>query len=208
MNRYLLIGTLLFVLALKPIMGQDFNGGLKVGFDLSQIDGDQLSGYHKGGLLFGAFINREISSKLKWQMEMFYIGKGAKKGINPDKNQFDFRRISVNYIEVPMLLQFWAERLKTNFEVGLSLSTLISSKEEDGNGETEFIGPFKRFGLGSLVGFNYAFSDQWSGTARFTYSVSPIAVENKVRFTIWNRYGGSYNNVVEFSLNYHITSKD
>jgi len=135
MNRYGLICALMFILALKPVAGQDFNGGLKLGFDISQIDGDQLGGYHKGGLIFGAFINREISSTLKWQMEMFYIGKGSKKGINPNKNQFDFRRISVNYIEVPLLLQFWLKRLKTNFELGLSFSTLISSKEEDGFGE-------------------------------------------------------------------------
>ena len=185
-------------------VGQDFKGGIKAGFNLSQIDGDKLAGYHKGGLIFGAYINRKLSSTLNWQMEMIYIGKGSKKGINPDKNQFYYRRISVDYIEIPVLLQFWADKIKTNFELGLSFATLISSKEEDGFGETTFIGPFRPFEFGSLVGLNYAFTDQWSGTARLTYSLSPIAVENKVLFTVWNRYGGSYNNVLEFTLNYKI----
>lgn len=200
------ICILLLPFALGSAMAQDFKGGLKGGFDLSQIDGDKLSGYHKGGLIFGAYINRKLSPKLNWQMEMIYIGKGSKKGINPDKNQFYYRRISVDYIEIPVLLQFWADKIKTNFEMGLSFATLISSKEEDGFGETTFIGPFRPFELGSLVGLNYAFTDQWSGTARLTYSLSPIAVENKVLFTVWNRYGGSYNNVLEFTLNYKIQS--
>jgi len=206
MNFATLICILLLPLAFSSAMAQDFKGGLKGGFDLSQIDGDKLSGYHKGGLIFGAYINRKLTPKLNWQMEMIYIGKGSKKGINPDKNQFYYRRIAVDYVEIPVLLQFWADKIKTNLEVGLSVATLIRSKEEDGFGETTIIGPFRPFEIGSLVGINYIFTDQWSGTARLTYSLSPIAVDNKVLFTVWNRYGGSYNNVLEFTINYRVTS--
>jgi len=208
MKSLKLVAVFMFSLLCSGASAQDFTGGLKVGFDLSQIDGDQLSGYHKGGLIAGGFINRSLGPKLNWQMEMFYITKGSKKGINPEKNQLDYMRIAVNYIEVPMLLQFWMEKLKINFELGLSFSALVTSKEENGDGETTIIGPFRPFGFGSLAGLNYAFSDQLSGTARISYSLSPIAVDNKVLFTIWNRFGGSYNNVLEFALNYHIQSKE
>jgi len=203
-----LICTFLFTLVVTAATSQDFTGGLKAGFNLSQIDGDGMKGYHKGGLIFGAFINRELSSTLKWQMEMFYIGRGSKEVTKVDSLVVGYKRIAVNYIEVPLLLQFWAERYKTNFELGLSFSTLVNSKEENEDGVTTFIGPFRRFGVGTLIGFNYAFGDRLSGTARFTYSLSPIAVENKVLFTVWNRFGGSYNNVIEVVLNYHINSKD
>lgn len=208
MNRVKLFYCCFLALGCSAAYGQGFTGGLKGGFDLSQIDGDKMAGYHKGGLIFGGFINRELNTKLNWQMEMIYIAKGSKKGINPDKNQFEYRRIAVNYIEVPILLQIWSKKLKTHFETGLSFATLVNSKEEDGDGETTFIGPFKRIEFGYLLGLNYKFSDQLSGTARFSYSISPIAEGNRVKFIAWELFGGSYNNVLEFTLNYHLNTKD
>ena len=139
---------------------------------------------------------------------MIYISKGSKRGIDPEKEQYDYFRVSVNYIEVPMLLQFWMEKMKTNFEVGLSFSTLINSKQEDQFGETDLIGELKRFEFGSLLGFNYEFTDKLSGTARFAYSLSSIGVNNKVLYTVWNRFGGAYHNVLEFTLNYYVQSKE
>ena len=204
MKAFKFIYTIILCLIVSITLGQDFKGGIKVGFNISQIDGDKMMGYHKGGLIFGAYINRELKPRLNWQMEMIYIGKGSKQGSNVQSGQFNYRRISVDYVEVPMLLQFWAEKIKTHLELGLSFATLISSKEEDDYGETTIIGPFRKYEFASLAGFNYAFTKQLSLTARLTYSMSPIAVRNKVLFTIWNRYGGSYNNVLEFTLNYNI----
>ena len=202
-----LIFTLLFALGLNSAFSQSFTGGLKGGFNLSQIDGDKMKGYHKGGLIFGGYINRELNDNLNWQMEMIYVSKGSKEVTKVDSVIVGYKRIVVNYIEVPMILQIWLDKFKTDLELGLSMSTLINSKEENGDGETIIIGPFRRVGFGSLIGLNYAFGDNLSGSARFTYSISPIAVENKVLFTVWNRFGGSYNNVLEFTLNYTFNPK-
>jgi len=206
MDCYKLIVVVLLSLTMNLAMGQSFTGGLKLGFDLSQIDGDKLKGYHKGGMMFGGFVNRQLNPKLNWQMEMMYISKGSKEVTKVDTVVVGFKRIAVNYIDVPILLQIWLEKLKTDFEMGVSFSTLISSKEENEDGETIIIGPFRRFGVNSIFGLNYAFGDRLSGTVRWTYSLSAIGEENKVLYTVWNRFGGSYNNVLEFSLNYHIQS--
>ena len=204
MNCVKLICVVLFSLFATLAIGQDFRGGLKGGFNLSQIDGDKLGGYNKGGLIFGGFINRELNPRLQWQMEMIYIAKGSKRGINPDKGQFEFRRIAINYVEVPILLQFRVEKMQTNFEMGLSFSTMIRSMQEDQFGETDLIGDLKRFEFGYLLGFNYQFGNQLSGNARFAYSLTSIGVDNKVLYTIWNRHGGAYHNVLEFTLNYYL----
>lgn len=185
-------------------LGQDFKGGIKAGFNLSQIDGDKLAGYHKGGLIFGAYVNRKLNSRLNLQMEMIYINKGSKLGTNPEKGQYDYFRIAADYIEVPVLLQFWVEKIQSNFEAGLTFSTLISTKQEDQYGEVNLIGDFKRFGMGYLLGFNYQFGDQLSGTARFAYSIIPVGKDNKVQTRLWASYGGSYHHLLEFTLNYYL----
>jgi len=204
MNCAKIFCTFLLTVGLSAAYGQGFTGGLKGGFDLSQIDGDKLAGYHKGGLIFGVYINRKLSSRLNWQMEMIYINKGSKLGTNPEKGQYNYFRIAADYIEVPVLLQFWVEKIQSNFEAGLTFSTLIRSKKEDQYGEVNLIGDFKRFGMGYLLGFNYQFGDQLSGTARFAYSIIPVGKDNQVQTRLWGSYGGSYHNLLEFTLNYYL----
>ena len=204
MNYVKFICVILFPLLTTVSVGQDFKGGIKAGFNLSQIDGDKLAGYHKGGLIFGAYVNRKLSSRMNLQMEMIYINKGSKLGTNPEKGQYDYFRIAADYIEVPVLLQFWVEKIQSNFEAGLTFSTLISTKQEDQFGEVNLIGDFKRFGMGYLLGFNYQFGDQLSGTARFAYSIIPVGKDNQVQTRLWGSYGGSYHNLLEFTLNYYL----
>ena len=197
MKKLLLVIACLYIL---PCMGQKFNGGLVLGAAFTQVDGDVMAGYNKLGLQFGGFVNRKLSKNVKGQMEIGYIGKGSKRGANPDKGIFDYRKISLNYLEVPVVVQLWIEKIKLHLEGGLSYGVLISSKEEDENGETVLVGPFKKNEIGLIAGFCYDFSDRLVGNFRFGYSILPVA--NKVVILNGRTVGGSYNNSVQVRLNY------
>jgi hypothetical protein len=137
---------------------------------------------------------------------MLYIGKGSKRGANPNKGIFDYRRINLHYIEVPVVLQFWYEKLNLILEGGLSYGVLISSREEDEYGETILVGPFKKNEVGLITGVSYQLSDAFAVGLRFAYSILPIASE--IEIINGRRYGGSYNNLICVKLNYLMSNKE
>jgi len=199
----LLLGCLLLQTVTQA---QSFIGGISAGASFSQIDGDKMAGYNKAGLIVGGFVNRQLGEKVSAQLEMLYIGKGSKRGANPNKGIFDYRRISLYYIEVPVVLQFWYEKLNLTLEGGLSYGVLISSGEEDEYGETILVGPFKKNELGLITGVSYQLSDAFAVGLRFAYSILPIASE--IEIINGRKYGGSYNNLICVKLNYLISYKE
>ena len=199
----LLLGCLLFQTVTQA---QSFIGGISAGASFSQVDGDKMAGYNKAGLIVGGFVNKQLGNKVSAQLEMLYIGKGSKRGANPNKGIFDYRRISLHYIEVPVVLQFWYEKLNLTLEGGLSYGVLISSREEDEYGETILVGPFKKNELGLITGVSYQLSDAFAVGLRFAYSILPIASE--IEIINGRRYGGSYNNLICVKLNYLISYKE
>jgi hypothetical protein len=88
---------LLVVLLLIPVVlnAQRFKGGVLVGFNGSQIDGDTWSGFYKGGLLAGAFVNTDLRDGFSAQLEIKYSSKGAAPNQDhpdfPNKNQAELR---------------------------------------------------------------------------------------------------------------------
>ena len=199
----LLLGCLLFQTVTQA---QSFIGGISAGASFSQVDGDKMAGYNKAGLIVGGFVNKQLGNKVSAQLEMLYIGKGSKRGANPNKGIFDYRRISLHYVEVPVVLQFWYEKLNLTLEGGLSYGVLISSREEDEYGETILVGPFKKNELGLITGVSYQLSDTFAVGLRFAYSILPIASE--IEIINGRRYGGSYNNLICVKLNYLISYKE
>lgn len=199
----LLLGCLLFQ---TVTLAQSFIGGISAGASFSQVDGDKMAGYNKAGLIVGGFVNKQLGNKVSAQLEMLYIGKGSKRGANPNKGIFDYRRISLHYVEVPVVLQFWYEKLNLTLEGGLSYGVLISSREEDEYGETILVGPFKKNELGLITGVSYQLSDAFAVGLRFAYSILPIASE--IEIINGRRYGGSYNNLICAKLSYLISYKE
>jgi hypothetical protein len=202
----LVLLIIIFFFSQANSYSQRFVGGITAGASISQVDGDGMEGYNKAGLIFGGFVNRKLAPKLRAQLEMIYIGKGSKKGANPSKGIFDYRRISLHYVEVPVVFQFWYDKFNLTLEGGLSYGVLISSKEEDEYGETTLFGPFNKNEVGLKTGVSYALSDAFSVTLRFAYSILPIANET-IRFQ-GKTYGGSYNNLLSLQINYSFSSPE
>src|SRR5258706_10632378 len=92
---------LFFILITNLIYAQNFNAGLRFGIDGSQVNGDNLSGFNKAGIIAGAYVSRKFSDLISLQMEMVYIQKGSRK---PTDMNNSYYRLRVHYIEVPVLV--------------------------------------------------------------------------------------------------------
>lgn len=103
MKRGMLILSLVFVLT--NAFSQYFKGGLMPAFNVSQITGDNMVGYNKGGLLLGTFVEHDVNELISLRMELNYTQKGSRRVINEwgtGPGTWDLYR--VNYLEIPIMM--------------------------------------------------------------------------------------------------------
>ncbi|MEM6697615.1 MAG: hypothetical protein AAF806_16255 [Bacteroidota bacterium] len=85
---------------------QRFHAGIITGVNLSQIDGDDYSGYDKLGIMGGLQGIALLNRRTKLVTELLYSSKGSRVEneliFQPQKN----RVLAVNYAEVPILIRF------------------------------------------------------------------------------------------------------
>ena len=196
------------------MQAQNFGGGIILGISSSQVNGDDLGGFNKAGLLAGVFANKSISELLSFQMEMTYIQKGSN---NPNINNLEHSNegvpnISSSYIEVPLIIQYKQSDILA-IEGGVQIGYLIDAYYHDSNGgritytdnEGNYFGyPFINRDVGVLIGLKYKYSEHISINTRLSNSVFPIGKEDYENFKIYNSHRkGKYNTVLSFSIHYN-----
>jgi len=208
MNFYKILSLLFFCGILTyNTNAQNFGDGTMSGVSTSQVGGDDLAGFHKAGLLVGAFANKSISELLSFQMEMTYIQKGSG---NPKMNDADHPNyskeyISSSYIEIPLLLQYHQSNI-LKIEGGLLSAYLIDGYYNDLNGKLPIhsVNPFIKYDFGLLLGIDYKFSDKLSLNTRLSNSIIPIGTEDYNHPNTYNASKkGKYNSVLSFALHYN-----
>jgi len=185
----------------NSVFAQHFHGGPLLGFNASQVDGDTYAGYDKFGVMGGAFVYTHLSDMFDIQMEIKYMGKGARKRTTAeDLSQY---KSNLNYIEIPILLRF-NTKSKIGVEGGLGFGYLFSYSVEDEYGElpSSAFPKFKQFELCSIIGINYQFAPKFLVDLRYSYSILSIVDRPEIDYTYFRRTG-AYNNL--FSLGVYYT---
>jgi len=200
LNLSFLFAALLLSISL---LGQEsgFKAGISAGLATTQIDGDGYEGWNKVGLSLGGFVNTKISEKVTTEFQINYVQKGSVNPIDHDLGDLNYYRIRLTYVEVPLL--FRMKLKKFYYEAGPAIGTLISSTEEDINGEVNVpFHNFKSIEVSAGLGIGYHLTEKLHTNVRYQNSVLPVSNEAKfVRFFGGFR-GGSYNMAINFSLRY------
>ena len=197
-----------FGFLISNLQAQNFGGGIILGLSTSQVGGDDLAGFNKAGVLAGVFANKSISELLSLQMEMNYIQKGSN---NPDMNDYKSKNvgqadISLNYIEVPILLQY-KQNTTLKIEGGIQFANLINGYYNDSYGEITYLGttPFTKNDVGLILAMDYNFWGKLSLNTRISNSILPIGKEDYKHPTTYNSTRkGKYNSVLSFAIHYHL----
>lgn len=182
-----------------------FYGGLILGANFSQVDGDNYAGYYKTGINGGAILYARINSGFAASLELLYSQKGSRSAFT----QFSTSRaytitkqsIKLNYVEFPVMLNYF-DKHKSHVGAGLSYSRLINSSESvttsPVNQYDESKYPFKKGDLGIVAGGQLHL---WKGLfagLRFQYSLTAIRKDFDPEF---NR-SAQYNNMWTLRLMY------
>jgi hypothetical protein len=184
-----------------------FYGGLLLGGNFTQVDGDRFAGYHKVGLNVGGIVYAQFAEHIAGSIEILFSQKGSRAHkTQPTTSQayniltYD---INLNYAEVPLMLNYFDKR-KSHFGAGFSYSQLISSKENvltdppfPSNIKLEDY-PFQKMDVNFLIGFNLHLVKGLFLNGRFQYSVLPI------RKNVYSEFGRSqqFNNMWTMRLMY------
>jgi len=111
--------------------------------------------------------------------------------------------MSLNYIEVPVMFEYKAAK-RLRLHAGPTLGVLLSSKEENQDGELPDQPAFEKYEIGIAGGLSFYITPQFSLNLRLSNSVLPI---RKVGVDYGNTVSGQYNSGLAFTLKYTFASK-
>jgi hypothetical protein len=172
-----------------------FRGGIILGVNATQVDGDDYAGYHKLGLNGGFTAQLPISKNFFFSTEILYTQKGAKsRTFQGVPLQY---RLKLNYAEIPLLFNF-QEKHAVNFGLGLSYGRLIKIREFIDAIEQDPFEDLKRNDIAGVANGNYLISDHLQLNLRFAYSLIPVGhspISNLISRAM-------LNNVLSFRLAY------
>ncbi len=158
-----------------------FYGGLLLGANASQIDGDGFSGYHKLGLNVGATVYWHFIPKVGVNLELLYSQKGS-RGVHQSESPyfgayFEQYRIHLNYVEVPLIVNYFISQ-KYHIGVGASYNALVSHKETYEAVSQYFIDPdvylFNRYFVDMIVSGSMMIKNGLLVNARYQYGLTPV----------------------------------
>lgn len=183
------------------------------GLNACQIHGDNFSGYKKLGVTGGIILNTTLNKRASIDLGFTFSQKGSRKNQNQEKNDFTFYRVNLNYIEIPLLLNYKLNE-KYFATLGPSLAYLINYTEDTEIGNWNDVYPFNKFEYGVNVGLGTTIKNKVDIEVRSANSFLPIrnygVIANKVFFPnavarFFNK--GLYNNVLSVLLIYKIKPK-
>jgi len=129
MKKKVLLPVLLvlFIVAIRSAHAQRILGGISIGMNLCQVDGDQFYGFNKAGLNFGPMVILPFGKNKSWSvsMELLYSQRGSYHKGSTDSTYY---RLNLDYIDIPVMLHFTDKKI-ISAGVGICYGQLIGHKE-------------------------------------------------------------------------------
>lgn len=164
-RKVFLLILLLSIGSLTSTSAQRFKGSLIGGFNLAQLDGDDLSGFNKIGLNTGAKVAAVLSDRWQLSLEMLFVQQGSHRS-RDDVYFGQYDDIRLNMVEAPVMISF--KDWKFHVSTGFSYARLISYSAESPIGEdltdTETYRDDLYFWV---VGATYYFHEKWGVNLRW-----------------------------------------
>lgn len=156
-----------------PVNAQQFGGGLKLAGTLSQIDGDDVYGFHKPGFEIGIYARTRLSKVTDLEIDFSYNQRGS-QSTSSDPQAVEF---NLHYIDIPVLfvVKDWLnvekdkEYYHMHFFGGFSIGRLISSSSLGGLDKD-----FRKTDVSWILGATYFYAKNWGVTAKYTRSITSL----------------------------------
>ncbi|MCF8229354.1 MAG: PorT family protein [Bacteroidales bacterium] len=202
--------ALLLLFLIAHAHAQIFKGAAIGGFNLTQVDGDEVYGFNRIGLNAGAGVVLPLGEHWEISLETSFSQKGAyqkQQYIDSSRALTGEYNLRLNYVEVPLLLHY-KDKGGLTFGAGLSWGRLVSSKEiEHGDEEIAYSDsiPFNDNDFSVIADIRFRIWKNLHGNFRYSYSLQSIRERTFYsldKSNSWTRK--QYNNVLTFRIIYII----
>lgn len=200
-NLFLLM--FLFIMVSSPAFAQRFEGGVIGGFNASQVDGDNYSGYHKPGIAFGGYVQTNLSRTVYAGMELKFMQKGSRNIDSLAINGQIKYIMRLNYVDLPVYLGIrTSERI--SLLIGMSPGYLINGREYNDYGKLaeQDQHPFNSLDLQAFLGFRFQFTKRLFVDLRGAYSLLPI--REHPGNVLWYWKSNQFNNILSTTVLYRL----
>lgn len=195
----------LMLLGQKNAHAQVIKGEIIGGFNLAQVDGDEVYGYKKPGLQLGLGAMIPIAKKWDISIETIYNEKGANQKAQYRSDSLNGAyKLQLNYVEVPVLLHFTDKEFIT-VGSGFSWGRLINAKEFEHGFQTPTDAQNNVYSpndFNVLLDLRMKIYQRLKFNFRYQYSMTKIRTREftTLNGTVWTR--NQYNNLLTFRLVY------
>lgn len=213
-TRLLITFTLLVVFSFGA-KAQFIKGAAIAGFNLSQVDGDEVYGYKRIGANLGLAAIIPFGENWDLTVEALYSQKGSydkyRYGVYDLKEiegelyiykKYGSYDLRLDYVEIPVLIHY-TDKNVIGGGVGISYSQLLSSSQKEFGydvGTELYGGDYKKNDLSILADFKLRMYKNFWLNARYSYSLSPIK-QREFRDNKWEVYKeDQFNNTVTLRL--------
>ena len=202
-----LILILFLFLLLSPrhvLKAQAIRGAVIAGGNLTQVDGDEVYGFHKVGWNAGAAAIIPFGPKWSVSLENTFTQKGSYQSPQyNDSLSFEYK-LRLNYVEVPVMLHF-TDKETVTFGAGFSWGRLVGIEEYEHGTKVETTtllgGPYDRNDWSILADVRFRLAGRFHFNARYAYSLASIRTRTyTVGNDVFNR--DQFNNIVTFRVLY------
>lgn len=179
---------------------QRIMGAVAAGVNATQVDGDEVYGYHKFGLNLGAAAIVPVVGNWSVSLETVYNEKGSHQRARVNDSLDGSYDLKLNYVEVPVIVQY-TDKDFISFGLGGSWGRLVKLSEvKNGypvNTTTLNSGIYKSNDIDLLVDIKMRIIDRLRFNVRYAYSLSPIATREVIdsktgRPNIRDQYNGMF----------------
>jgi len=199
---------LFFIISFNALKtsAQVFNGGAIIGFNASQVSGDNLAGYNKAGICGGFFVSKTLNAKSELEMRLTYSAKGSRDVPNFEKGKYSAYYLKLNYIEVPILYRYKFK--KVWLIAGLSGGYVISSSiaNEIGPFPQNSVEnrPFNKYEVCTHLAVALPFANNWEIELKTSDTFALLPIRKHASGANFRFNFGQLNSVLAFSVKYRI----
>lgn len=179
-------------------------GALSAGINLSQVDGDQIYGFHKIGFNGGPSVIIPFGKSKKWSttLELLFSQKGSHQNVGPDDTTGEPRPyyyLVLDYVEIPVLVHFTDKKVVAG-GVGFSYGQLVNHKEII-HGVRVDSTVLQKNDISVIADVRIRLWQRLWIDARYTYSIFKFASRHYNNF--YNQWDRNYfNNLISLRFTY------
>jgi hypothetical protein len=159
---------LIILISVNELSAQNIEGEFITGLNLSQIDGDQLAGYNKLGIVVGGAAGFNLKKDFGLKFRILFSQKGSRSG----ENDLFYESTRLTYLEFPLLFEYTLDD-KYLLEAGFQGYYLLRARIDDGFGFGDVRKQFEPRVYGFNLGIGYKF-ENWIFRLSYQRSLSNL----------------------------------